>query len=134
MSVTFALQNSSFKVHQVSLDGTPWFRGKDVANFLGYSNTKQASDNKRLLCEVCSRVLNANEKNTVYINEAGVRRLVIKSQKPQASKLAKELGIKEETRYLRKEIEIVGFIQQILTQVTIPFEFQKSVANYRIDL
>jgi very-short-patch-repair endonuclease len=44
------------------------------------------------------------------------------------------LGIKEETRYLRKEIEIVVFIQEMLTQVMIPFEFQKSVANYRIDL
>ena len=73
-------------------------------------------------------------KNTIYINEAGVRRLVVKSQKPQASKLARELGIKEETRYLRKEIEIVAFLQEILTQVMIPFEFQKTVANYRVGL
>ena len=73
-------------------------------------------------------------KNTIYINEAGVRRLVVKSQKPQASKLARELGIKEETRYLRKEIELVAFLQEILTQVMIPFEFQKTVANYRVDL
>ena len=81
-----------------------------------------------------SRVLVPNERNTVYINEARVRRLVIKSQKPQASELAKRLGVKGETRYLRKEIEIVGFIQEMLTQVMIPFEFQKSVAIYRIDL
>ena len=44
------------------------------------------------------------------------------------------MGIKEETRYLRKEIEIVGFTQETLTQVMIPFEFLKSVASYRIDL
>ena len=87
---------------------------------------------------MCSSALVAgrdqNDMKSIYINEAGVRRLVIKSQKPQASELAKQLGIKEETRHLRKEIEIVGFIQEMLTQVMIPFEFQKSVATYRIDL
>jgi very-short-patch-repair endonuclease len=140
MSITFSFQNSSVKAHQVNLDGTPWFKGKDVAGFLGYSNTKQAikdhveNDDKRLLCEVCSRVLTATHKNSIYINDASVRRLVVKSQKPQASKLARELGIKEETRYLRKEIEIVAFLQEILTQVMIPFEFQKTAANYRVDL
>jgi very-short-patch-repair endonuclease len=144
MSITFTFQNSDHKVHQVSLDGIPWFRGKDVALLLGYSNTKQAilthvdDDDKRPLCEVCSSCLavgaQRNEMNTIYINEAGVRRLVVKSQKPQASELAKQLGINEETRYLRKETEIVGFIQDVLTQLMIPFEFQKSVINYRIDL
>lgn len=140
MTTPLIIQNSSLKIHQIILDGTPWFRGKDVASILGYADTKKAiskhvdSDNKRQLCEVCSRAATAHDRNAIYINEEGVRRLVIKSQKPQASKLASELGIKEETRYLRKEIEIVGFIQEILTQVMIPFEFQKHVANYRVDL
>ena len=144
MSVTFTFQNTSRKVHQVSLDGTPWFRGNDVAIILGYSRPRIAikdhidEDDRRQLCEVCfsPQAVGAqpSDMKTVYINEAGIRRLVIKSQKPQASELAKQLGIKEETRYLRKEIEIVGFIQQMLTQVMIPFEFQKSVANYRVDL
>ena len=112
MSVIFTFPNCSFKVHQISLDGTPWFRGRDVATLLGYTNTTQAIaknvdvDDKRQLCEVCSSAATANDRNTIYINEAGVRRLVVKSQKPQASELAKQLGIKEETRYLRKEIEI----------------------------
>ena len=72
MSITFSFQNSSIKVHQVSLDGTPWFKGKDVAGFLGYSNTKQAikdhveNDDKRLLCEVCSRVLTTNQKCNLH--------------------------------------------------------------------
>ena len=58
----------------------------------------------------------------------------MKSQKPQASDLAKQLGIKEDTRYLRKEIEIISLVQEVLTQSVLPFEFQTSVANYRIDL
>ena len=144
MSVTITFQSTDHKVHQISLDGTPWFRGNDVAIILGYSRPRSAikdhvdDDDRRQLCEVCSSAQAAgaqpNDMKTIYINEAGVRRLVIKSQKPQASELAKQLGIKEETRYLRKEIDIVGFIQEMLTQVRIPFEFQKSVANYRIDL
>ena len=44
---------------------------------------------------------------TIYINEAGLRSLVVKSQLPNASDVAKILGINEETRYLRKEIEII---------------------------
>ena len=35
-------QNSSFKIGCVCVDGNPWFRGKDVATILGYSDTKQA--------------------------------------------------------------------------------------------
>jgi very-short-patch-repair endonuclease len=144
MSITFTFKNGDNKVHQVSLDGTPWFKGKDVAMLLGYKDTTQAirvnvgDDDKRQLCEVCSSALavgaQPNEMQTMYINEAGVRRLVMKSQKPQASELAKQLGIKEETRYVRKEIEIVGFIQELLTEMMVPFEFQKRVASYRIDL
>jgi very-short-patch-repair endonuclease len=144
MSITFTFKKGDNKVHQVSLDGTPWFKGKDVAILLGYANTNRAImdhvdiDDKRQLCEVCSSALvvgaQRNKMKTIYINEAGVRRLVIKSQKPQASELAKQLGIKEETRYVRKEIEIVGFIQELLTEMMVPFEFQKRVASYRIDL
>ena len=41
-SITFTFQNSGFKFHQVSLDGTPWFRGNDVALALGYSRPRSA--------------------------------------------------------------------------------------------
>ena len=122
MSITFTFQNSSFKVHQVSLDGTPWFRGNDVALVLGYSRPRSAiryhvdEDDRRQLCEVRSSALvvgrDQNDVKSIHINEAGVRRLVIKSQKPQASELAKQLGIKEETRYLRKEIEISASLKR----------------------
>ena len=90
MSIIITFQNTSRKVHQISLDGTPWFKGKDVAVLLGYANTRQAvtnnvdEDDRRQLCEVCSNAkavgADRNEMKTIYINEAGVRRLVIKSQ------------------------------------------------------
>ena len=126
------------------VDDMNWYKGKDVATALGYKNPERAirthvnKDDKTTLRSLVGKDLstptNPNEGATVYINESGVRRLVVKSQLPGASKLAKQLGIKEDTRYLRKEIEIVSFIQEVLTQAMIPFEFQKHVANYRIDL
>jgi very-short-patch-repair endonuclease len=141
MCETLTFQNSSFKIHQVVVDGVPWFRGNDVAKILGYSRPRKAiddhvdDDDKMKLGEFAPHACaDANDRKTMYINESGVRRMVLKSQKPQASQLAKQLGIKEDTRYLRKEIEIVGFIEEVLTQSLIPFEFQKRVANYRIDL
>ncbi|MFM7977762.1 MAG: hypothetical protein ACKPKO_00460, partial [Candidatus Fonsibacter sp.] len=63
-----------------------------------------------------------------------MRALVVKSQLPNASEVAKLLGINEETRYIRNEIEIISFIQYVLVQMMIPFEFQKNVNNFRIDL
>ena len=118
MSISFTFQSSGHKVHQGSLDGVLWYRGNDVATLLGYAMPRSAirdhvrEDDKRQLCEVCSSVLAAgatrNDMKTIYINEAGVKRLVVKSQKPQASDLAKQLEIKEETRYLRKEIELLA--------------------------
>ncbi|MFM7985831.1 MAG: hypothetical protein ACKPKO_41605, partial [Candidatus Fonsibacter sp.] len=40
----------------------------------------------------------------------------------------------EETRNIRKEKEIISFIQDVLVQMMIPFEFQKNVNDFRIDL
>ena len=42
MCETLTFQNSSFKIHQVVVDGEPWFRGKDIAKVLGYQNTTKA--------------------------------------------------------------------------------------------
>ncbi len=118
-----------------------WYRAKDVAIALGYKNTKQAVirnvfiDNKRRLSELKPQAkFDCNDANTIYINEAGLRSLIIKSQFSTASDLATQLGISVETRYVRKETEIVGFIQDVLTQMMVPFEFQKNVNNFRIDL
>ncbi|MFM7989330.1 MAG: hypothetical protein ACKPKO_59450, partial [Candidatus Fonsibacter sp.] len=36
--------------------------------------------------------------------------------------------------YLRNDIEIIGFLQGVLLEMMIPFEFQKNVNNFRIDL
>ena len=62
---------------------------------------------------------------TIYINEAGLRSLVVKSHLPNASDVNKISGINEETRYLRTEREIIGFVQAVLLEMMILFAFQK---------
>ena len=92
-------------------------------------------DNKSRLYELQPQVQHGyRDANSIYINETGLSALVIKSQLPTASDVATQLGISVETRYVRKETEIVGFVQDVLTQMMVPFEFQKNVNNFRIDL
>ena len=68
------------------------------------------------------------------MNINGLKDLLLKGNKPQAVKIANQLGFKQENRYLRKEIEIVTQIQEFLPTLKIPFEFQKTVGTYRVDL
>ena len=50
--------------------------------------------------------LRHNESKAIHINETGLRRLITKCQK-QMTEIADHFGITEESRYMRKEIEII---------------------------
>lgn len=128
-------------IKTVIANDTIWFRGSDVAKILGYARPSEAIrynvrlGNKRTLKDLKPiENLKFHERTSIYINEAGLRSLLTKSQQPHASEVAKQFGINSETRYIRKEIEIISFIQDVLSQSMIPFEFQKTVHKYRIDL
>ncbi len=127
------------------VDGVHWYKARQAAELLGYKKPQNAirdhvgeHDKTTLRCltggENIPHPTNGNAGATVYITEAGLKRLVTRSQLPGIAEVAKLLGIKDDTRYLRKEIETVEFIQCMLTQAMIPFEFQKRVANYKVDL
>ena len=140
-NITIRTNNKSHAVNCVAVHDERWYRAKDVAIALGYKNSNKTVkdhviiDNKRRLSELNPQAnQDYNDANTIYINVAGLRSLIIKSQLPTASDVATQLGISVETRYVRKETEIVGFIQDVLTQMMVPFEFQKNVNNFRIDL
>ena len=140
-NITIRTHNKNHTVNCVVVRDEIWYRAKDVAIALGYKDTRHAVrlhviiDNKRRLRELKPQAtLDHHDAITIYINEAGLRSLIIKSQLPTASDVATQLGISVETRYVRKETEIVGFIQDVLTQMMVPFEFQKNVNNFRIDL
>ena len=118
-----------------------WYRGKTVADILGYKDLKQAirknfgDDDKMRLVDFYedSEKLNHNEKNTIYINEAGLRSLLCKSRLPNASKLAKKFNIDlHGHKYECKESESIGAIMKAFSGEKMNKEHP--VLDYRIDL
>ena len=88
---TFKFNNSEIQYYVV--DGKPWFRGKDVATFLEYVNTKQAliahvddDYTKKLeeLMGINSIPIGYHERTAVYINEPGLYKLIFSSKMKEA--------------------------------------------------
>ena len=86
-NITICSNSTSHTINYIVVRDQRWYRAKDVAIALGYKNTKQAVivnvliDNKRRLNELKPQAkFDCNVANTIYINEAGLRSLVVKSQ------------------------------------------------------
>ena len=83
------LQNFNFSgqdVRIITINDEPWFVGKDVADILGYSNSRKAlsdhvDDEDKGVTK--SDTLGGNQNITV-INESGLYSLILKSKKPEA--------------------------------------------------
>ena len=83
-------ENSEFgTVRTVEIDGEPWLVGKDVAEVLGYSNTRDAlirhvdEEDKNTVVNPDG---NKGNPNMVVINESGLYALVFRSKLPWAKK------------------------------------------------
>jgi prophage antirepressor-like protein len=83
--------NSEFgSVRVIEKDGTPWFVGKDIAEILGYSNSRKAmadhvdAEDKVQGCGVTIRDAIGREQNATLINESGVYGLILRSNMPKA--------------------------------------------------
>lgn len=92
MTNMISFDNSNFGAIRSLVDdkGNPWFVGKDVAQALGYSNTKDAlakhvdPEDKRqgdgvVICDPMGR-----EQHPTIINESGLYSLVLSSKLPSA--------------------------------------------------
>ena len=91
----------NFKVQYVCVDGNPWFRGNDVAEILGYSRPRNAV--KDHVPDECKNTLenlmlasgsiktmlpDHNDKISVFISEAGIYKLVLKSKAKNAEEFS----------------------------------------------
>lgn len=82
-------QNEEFgEVRTVTIDGEPWFAGKDVATALGYSNPQKAvrdhvSEEDRGVNEMDTP---SGKQNLVIINESGVYTLIFGSKLESAKR------------------------------------------------
>lgn len=91
MSELQIFQNTEFgSVRTATIDGEPYFVGKDVAEILGYSNSRKALtdhvDAEDKLDGVTIRDSIGREQSPVFINESGLYSLILRSQLPAAKK------------------------------------------------
>ncbi len=120
-------------------DDVKWYRGKDIGIMLGYKNTKKAiqdhvhSDDKRVQCAVDTSKLTHNQKNTIYINDRGLKILVSKSRMINATSIAKDMGIDiHDHKYVTKEAETLEAITKAFSGEKMRLQY--TVKDYRIDL
>ena len=83
--------NTEFgSVRTMVIDNEPWVVGKDVAEILGYSNTRKALtdhvDDEDKLDGVTIRDSIGREQSPVFINESGLYSLILSSKMPNARK------------------------------------------------
>lgn len=75
-------------VRTLTFDDEPWFVGKDVAEVLGYSNTRKVIqdhvDEEDKMDGVTIRDAIGREQNVVAINESGLYSLIMSSKLPSA--------------------------------------------------
>lgn len=87
-------KNEEFgEVRTVTIDGDPWFVGKDVASALGYANASKAvsthiNEEDRILktLEADSQNGNVVKTQTALINESGLYSLILSSKLPSAKR------------------------------------------------
>lgn len=85
------VQLFNFENHEVRsllINSEPWFVGKDVADVLGYKNTKDAlakhvDDEDKLGSQIAT---SGQNRNMTIINESGLYSLVLSSKLPSAKK------------------------------------------------
>lgn len=84
-------KNSQFgTIRTLSINNEPWFVGKDVAEILGYSNTRDAiakhvdDEDKRTEDGVAIRDTIGRMQKTPIINESGLYSLILSSKLPKA--------------------------------------------------
>ena len=81
-------------LHTVLVDGTPWFRGNDVADSMDYANAHQAIRHhiddedraplKDLIKDSDTTPLKYHEGSQTFISEYGLYSIIMGSRKPQA--------------------------------------------------
>lgn len=97
MNDVLVFSNSEFgNIRTVTVNGGPWFVGKDIAEALGYSNASKAvmnhvddEDKQFLMCDIADsqngNVLTGQSK-TAIINESGLYSLILSSKLSNAKK------------------------------------------------
>lgn len=125
-------ENKEFgTVRTVVVDGEPWFVGKDVAEALGYSNSRKALldhvDDEDKGVTNCDTL--GGNQNLTIINESGVYALIFGSKLPNAKKF-KHWVTSEVLPSIRKtgSYNLPGTYKEALQQLLIQVEENERLA------
>lgn len=134
----FTNEELDMKVRVVEINGEPWLVGKDVAEVLGYKNTRDAlskhvDDEDKASAMIYEGVGNPNK---VIINERGVLSLLQRSRLRNTRKqeLIKEFNLSGKfVLTSRKEIEFIDQLEETLKPFNLIGIRQYKINSYRID-
>ena len=148
MSSVMPFAFNAVELYVVTVNGKHWTRAKEVCKALEYQRrTKDilrghvSIENKRHMRElkgvVSPNTLLKWPKNSqpheYYLNEEGIRELVLKSKQPKATDLAEHLGINvHKHKYTSKENDSIEIIMKTFHGEKMERQFK--IGNYRIDL
>ena len=106
------------EVRTVMFDDEPWFFGKDIAEILGYVNSRDAlakhvdEDDK-----LTSQIATAGQmRNQTVINESGLYSLILSSKLPQAKEFKRWVtsevlpAIRKQGGFIREDLDEDAFI------------------------
>lgn len=120
-----------------------WFVGKDIAEMLGYNNTKDAiishvdKEDRQTIQKSKFPMLTLPNRGLTIINKRGLLSLISKSQKlssKQKQEFLNIFGMKDKIILSeRKEIRFLTKLKTILQEMNIPILVQFKLNNYRID-
>lgn len=82
-------RNSEFgEVRVVEINNEPWFVGKDISDFLNYSDasamTRHLDEDEKSNCQIDSM-----SKSQIVINESGLYSSILRSKRPEAKRFKK---------------------------------------------
>lgn len=135
----FTNEELDMKVRVVEINGEPWLVGKDVAQALGYKNTRDAlskhvDDEDKRSIKIADSI--GRFQNTTVINERGVYCLLQRSRLSniQKQELLSSLNLKEKFILTsRKEIEFIDQLEETLKPFNLIGIRQYKINSYRID-
>lgn len=144
-SAVKVFESSEFgKVRMVIIEDEPWFVGKDVADILGYYNSRDAlikhvdSEDKMItqISDLQEKSLDHMKGSKItIINRRGVSSLIFKSKKLSMDKKIYLAGIFDipVSYFSRKEIEFKDELVDFFKSMGLSIESQYGVGRYRVD-
>lgn len=119
-----------YEVRTMTIDGEPYFVGKDVAEVLGYSNSRQAlkshvDEDDKGVSPVDTL---GGKQDLVIINESGLYSLILSSRLPRAKEFKRWVtsevlpAIRRQGVYINKNLSEDAFINLFQNQKKIKLE------------